>query len=120
VAALAYGDLPAGKPDLLTTEVLAAQRAIAPISRITVDVAVGPGDTGTARVRYDLGFATGAQTVDDSIPLVRTGRTWRLAATAVPVTIDIVNAWHGSYSLLFARRTRARDAAAATLGTGSS
>jgi len=92
VAALAYGDLPAGKPDLLTTEVLAAQRAIAPISRITVDVAVGPGDTGTARVRYDLGFATGAQSVDDSIPLVRTGRTWRLAATAVPVTIDIVNA----------------------------
>lgn len=91
-AALAYGDLPAGEPDLLTTDVLTAQRAIAPISRLTVDVSVGPGDTATARVRYDLGFASGAQTVDDAVPLVRAGRTWRLAATAVPVTIEIANA----------------------------
>jgi len=90
-AALAYGDLPEGEPDLLTAEVLAAQRAIAPISGITVDVTVAPGDLATAQVSYELGFATGPQTVEDTLRLTLEGRTWRLAEVAVPVTMRVTN-----------------------------
>lgn len=90
--ALAYGDLPAGEHGMLTADVLAAQRDIARISGITVQVDAPPGDVATARVRYELGFESGQAVVADEIPLVRDGRTWRLAAVAVPVTIRVLNA----------------------------
>jgi hypothetical protein len=90
-AALAYGDLPEGESDLLTAEVLAAQLAIAPITAITVDVPAASGKTVSAQVSYQLGFPSGAQTVEDTIPLERAGRTWRLATVAVPVTMRVTN-----------------------------
>lgn len=89
--ALAYGALPEGEPDLLTAEVLAAQRAIAPISAITVEVVLEPGDVASAQVSYELDFSTGSQTVQDTIRLTREGRTWRLATVAVPVTMRVTN-----------------------------
>jgi hypothetical protein len=87
--ALAYGDLPEDDRDLLSDEVLAAQLAIAPISSIAVSPAVGSGETVTAEVRYELGFDSGPQTVEDTITLAKTGRTWRLAEVAVPVSMRV-------------------------------
>lgn len=90
--ALAYGDLPEGDDGMLTREVLAAQLAIAPISDITVAVDAPVGDEATARVRYELGFMDGAQTVEDTITLSREGGTWQLTTVAVPVTVRVLNA----------------------------
>ena len=90
-AALAYGDLPEGEQDLLTAEVLAAQREIAPISDISVDVTVGPGDVASARVTYELGFETGPEQVEDTIELIRADRSWRLVEVAAPITMRVTN-----------------------------
>ena len=90
--ALAYGDLPAGEHGMLTAEVLAAQRDIAPISGITAQVDVPAGDVAVARVSYELGFAGSPLTIEDEIGLTRDGRTWRLTAVAVPVTMRVLNA----------------------------
>lgn len=89
-AALAYGDLPDGDSDLLTAEVLAAQLAIAPITSVEVDISAGPAEA-SAQVTYQLGFATGAQTVEDTLLLTRSGRIWRLVTVAVPVTMRVTN-----------------------------
>jgi hypothetical protein len=90
-AALAYGDLPDEESDLLTAEVLAAQLAIAPITAVTVHVPAASGKSASAQVSYQLEFPTGAQTVEDTIPLTRAGRTWRLATVAVPVAMRVTN-----------------------------
>jgi hypothetical protein len=87
--ALAYGQIPEGDRDLLSADVLSAQLAIAPISTIVVSPPVESGDTATAAVHYELGFDEGPQTVEDTVALTRTGRTWRLDAVAVPVTMRV-------------------------------
>jgi len=92
--ALSYGRLPAGGRDLLTAEVLAAQREIAPMTGIAVAVDAPSGDRAAARVRYDLEFAEGVQTVEDTLPLERVDGSWGLAAAAVPTTIRVVYAAH--------------------------
>ena len=90
-AALAYGDIPEGDRDLLTEEVLAVQLAIAPIRNFSVDVPAVSGDVASAEINYELGFEAGPVTIDDTLQLVRDGRTWRIAEVAVPVTMRVTN-----------------------------
>lgn len=91
-AALAYGQIPDGRRDLLTSDVLGAQRAIAPISDVAVLDVRETGDRASADVSYRLGFASGVTPVTDTIELTRTGRTWGLAEVAVPVAIQLSGA----------------------------
>ncbi len=91
-AALAYGVMPEGDPNLLTSDVLRAQRATAPISEVAVLAVRETGDQASVDVRYQLGFEAGATPVTDTIELTRTGRTWRLAEVAVPLTIQLSGA----------------------------
>lgn len=91
-AALAYGVLPEGDASLLTSDVLLAQQATAPISDVAVLAVRETGDRASVDVRYQLGFEAGATPVTDTIELTRTGRTWRLAEVAVPLTIQLSGA----------------------------
>lgn len=88
-SALAYGPIPDGRPDLLTSDVLAAQQAVAPLSAVAVTAVREEAAQASVDVRYRLGFASGPMTVTDTIDLVRAGQTWQLAEVAVPVTIQL-------------------------------
>lgn len=91
-AALAYGPIPDGRQDLLTSDVLLAQRATAPISDVVVLEVREEGGGASADLRYRLGFSSGVTSVSDTIELTRSGRTWLLAEVAVPVTIQLSGA----------------------------
>lgn len=87
-AALGYGDVPAEpKHDLLTPEVLAAQRQVAAPTDLVVLRVDRHGDTADVQVRYGLPFASGRQDVTDTVPVVRRGSRWRLHQSAVPTEV---------------------------------
>jgi hypothetical protein len=85
-AALGYGDVPAGNHGLLTSEVLAAQQEVAPMTDIAV-TGWQTADDGTGRVAvaYTLRFPSGPAKVTDSVPVVLRDNEWRLAASAIDV-----------------------------------
>ncbi len=87
--ALGYGDVvPPGRHDLLTSDVLAAQNAIAPIDDLTVlDVRNNSGTSAVVDVTYRLDFGSGTVTVPDSIAMVHDHGHWQLALAAVPLTV---------------------------------
>jgi hypothetical protein len=91
-AALSYGDIPDGERDLLTDSVLRAQLDIATISAFAVTDTSTSGATATVNVSYRLGFADSAETVEDTVALVKRDRTWHLAAVAVPVWLRVAEA----------------------------
>lgn len=86
-AALGYGALPPDRHDLLTDQALAAQSAVAPIGSVDVIATDRRGDTATVGVRYTLALPSGPEHVVDGIPVVRSGTGWRLARSAVAVTL---------------------------------
>lgn len=93
-AALGFGDLPAGRHQLLTSEVLRAQRAIAPISHLSV-LAVDRTDGGAAvTVAYSLPFPDRTVPVSDKVAVTRRDGRWRLAAVAVPTELRLPAAQH--------------------------
>ncbi len=87
--ALGYGDLPAGRHDLLTADVLAAQNAVAPITDVTVLHVQHTGtDSATVDVGYTLDFPSGPTVVLDSVPMVRLRHDWQLVRSAVREQVD--------------------------------
>lgn len=86
--ALGYGDVPPAQRDLLTSAMLAAQNAVAPIENLTVAGVRRNGDSATVDISYTLAFASGKTTVLDAVPVFRQGHYWRLARSAVPLTVD--------------------------------
>lgn len=85
--ALGYGDVPSGHHELLTSDVLAAQNAIAPLGSVVVSAVHQHGNGAVVDVTYSLAFASGRTTVHDAIPVTRHGHDWRLVRSAVPVAI---------------------------------
>jgi hypothetical protein len=87
--ALGYGDLPDGRRDLLTADVLAAQNAVAPISDVTVLRVLPHGtDSALVGVGYTLDFPSGPTLVVDVVRVVHRGHGWRLGFSAVSQRID--------------------------------
>jgi hypothetical protein len=101
--ALGYGDVPAGRHDLLTADVLAAQNAVAPISDVTVLRVLHPNPTiAVVGIGYTLDFASGPAVVSDFVAVSRRGHDWRLVESAVPEKLDPGN---GSTLATFAGST---------------
>jgi hypothetical protein len=91
-AALGFGDLPAGASLLLTSAVLHDQQRIAPITDVRIGTVRRSGNRATVAVDYALQFAAGSRQVADSVQVVHAGRRWRLARTAVPTQIQLLQA----------------------------
>lgn len=87
-AALGYGDVPAGSHALLTSGVLAAQNAAGPIEAVGVRGVRASGGTALVDVTYTVDLAGGPDTVDDTVTVVRHGSGWRLAWSAIPVSLN--------------------------------
>ena len=88
-AALGYGEVPAGVHSYLTSAVLRDQLSVAGISSVHARPGAGDGVQRLVDVSYDLDFAAGRQQVSDSIPVVRVGGKWRLAASAVSTDVSL-------------------------------
>ncbi|HEV7193712.1 MAG TPA: hypothetical protein VGN35_10975 [Jatrophihabitantaceae bacterium] len=92
-AALAFGDIPTGPRMLLSRTVLREQLRVAPIQDVgIVSVARTSPDTARVTVRYTLRFHDFTPSISDSTVVVRRNGTWRLAASAVLVRIDLAQA----------------------------
>lgn len=85
--ALGFGTVPAGHHELLTSDVLAAQNATAPMSNVVVLAVHRNGDSAVVDIVYTLGLATGQTAVLDAVPVSRHGNDWRLDRSAIPVAI---------------------------------
>ncbi len=88
-AALGFGDLPAGRHQLLTSEVLRAQRASAPISHLSVLAVERIGARATVMVEYSLPFPDRSETISDNVAVTRRDGRWRLVAAAVPTELRL-------------------------------
>jgi hypothetical protein len=88
-AALSYGEMPTGPQGLLTSAVLRKQNAIAPMTNIAIVAATPSGNVADVSVRYTLTFAGAPTSETDTIRVVRDHHTWRLAAVAVPLRIQV-------------------------------
>jgi hypothetical protein len=91
-AALAFGDVPDGPHGLLTSAVLREQQQLAPLGHVEVVSVEQHGDAARVAVRYRLGFDSGARQVDDVVAVHRSGASWRLDRTAVPVRLELTQA----------------------------
>lgn len=90
--ALGYGDIPAGSRAFLTSTVLREQLHVASISNLSIVAVHRKGDTATVDVRYDLAFRTTRLSATDSVPVVKHGKSWRLARVAALTKLDLVQA----------------------------
>jgi hypothetical protein len=95
-AALGYGELPAGQRTLLTSSVLRQQQRVAAIRDVEVLAVDRDGDSARVSVRYVLGFRSGAMHVLDTVPVRKSGDSWRLTAVAVPVRLHLAAAQRAS------------------------
>jgi hypothetical protein len=91
-AALAFGGLPAGPRDMLTSQVLAEQQQIAPLRNVRIGNATQHGGHAVVHYSYRLLFAAGAQTVRGQVRLRDTDAGWRLRRVATPVTVQLAQA----------------------------
>ncbi|TAM89597.1 MAG: hypothetical protein EPN43_06785 [Jatrophihabitans sp.] len=91
-AALALGSLPAGPRGLLTSQVLAAQQRIAPMSAVRVVSVEEHGSRASVRVSYQLAFPGAPHRVQDTLALDRHDGRWRLRQVAVATTLRVVQA----------------------------
>ena len=85
--ALGFGTVPDGHHELLTSDVLAAQNATAPMENVVVLAVHRNGNRAVVDVAYTLGLTSGRTTVRDAVPVSRHGNDWRLDRSAIPVTI---------------------------------
>jgi hypothetical protein len=88
-AALAFGALPPGPRDMLTSQVLAEQQQLAPMRDVRIRAVATHGTRATVRYSYRLDFAGGPQTVRGQVQLHDTGGGWRLRRVATPVTVQL-------------------------------
>jgi hypothetical protein len=88
-AALAYGTVPDGPHDLLTSAVLARQQQLAPLHDVHIVEVAESGDDATVHFSYRLQFASDDQEFTGSLQVHDTGSGWRLAQTAVATTVQI-------------------------------
>ena len=93
-AALGYGVLPDGPRELLTGPVLRAQQQVGRISPVSVIAVNQDHETATVSVHYAITFASDTTVVGDHVTVIKHGRTWRLAQTAVPVDLTLKTAQH--------------------------
>jgi hypothetical protein len=93
-AALGYGALPDGPRELLTGPVLRAQQQVGRIGPVSVIAVNQDHETASVRVHYAITFASDSTVVDDQVPVIKHGGSWRLAATAVPVDLTLKTAQH--------------------------
>ncbi len=97
--ALSYGPLPAGDHAYLTAEVLKAQLAVGAITDIhvlsvtTADRDAGGSATASVNLSYTIrGPASAPHIATDTVPMIRSGRHWWLAATAVSTKVGLAQA----------------------------
>jgi hypothetical protein len=90
--ALSYGPVPDGTHDYLTATVLSDQLAIGAIGDLRVRSVSEHAQTAQVSIDYQLRSGAASRRVSDVVPLVRHGRTWRLAESAVPTSVDLVQA----------------------------
>ena len=81
--ALAYGNLPAGQHDFLTSEVLAEQQRIAPMRDVRITGVAEHGSSAAVGFAYRLDLEHAPQTVTGTISLARSGSAWHLVQTAL-------------------------------------
>jgi hypothetical protein len=93
-AALGYGVLPDGPRELLTGPVLRAQQQVGRISPVSVIAVNQDHETATVSVHYAITFASDTTVVGDHVTVIKHGRTWRLAQTAVSVDLTLKTAQH--------------------------
>lgn len=91
-AALALGTIPAGPRGLLTSEVLAAQQKLAPISNVSIVSSSRHGSQASVAVSYRLGFAGAPQQENDQVTLTRRDGRWRLDRVAVATQLRLLQA----------------------------
>ncbi|MCW2539767.1 MAG: serine/threonine-protein kinase [Frankiales bacterium] len=101
-AALALADQLPANAAYLTSQVLRQQLGVAKLTDVAVSDVQTSGPTPRVAVSYRLSFAAGAETVRDSVAVVRHGTTWRLASVAA--SADIVVSGLGAERLVFAGR----------------
>jgi len=82
-AALGYAATPPRGP-YLTATVLRQQLAVAALTGLQVE-GIRPGNL--VEIKYQLQFASGVEQVNDLVPMVRYGSSWRLARAAVEVRV---------------------------------
>jgi hypothetical protein len=92
--ALSYGSVPTGDRAFLTSDVLADQLAIGRIDNVEVLSLNSLGhDAATVNISYRLRAADDeSRAVTDAIPMIRTGRHWRLAKAAVSTRVALAQA----------------------------
>ncbi len=83
-SAIAYGATPPIERSLLTDEMLAANRAVAPITDIKATEGTG-GDHQTVQASYKLGGTR----VSTTFEVTRANGTWVLDAIAAPLPLDL-------------------------------
>jgi hypothetical protein len=85
---LGDGTAPAVQHQLLTPAVLAKQNSLAPIQDLVVRKVERSGDTANVDITYLIDLPSGRQFVSDTVPVVRHGHGWRLAASVVVEVVD--------------------------------
>lgn len=88
-AALAFGGLPAGPRDMLTSQVLAEQEQLAPMRNVQIGKVSQHGARASVGYSYRLDFPAGARTVSGQVQLHDTGAGWRLRRVATAVTVQL-------------------------------
>jgi hypothetical protein len=79
--ALGYGDVPAGDRAYLTADVLRDQLAIAPITSLRT----APAARGQVMISY---FIAGKR-ITDAVPMIKRDGRWRLASSAIRVSVSL-------------------------------
>src|ERR1700722_5911632 len=85
--ALSYGSVPAGDHGDPPAAVLRDQLTVGAIANVQVMSIDEQSRSAQVGVYYQLRSAAGTRNVSDTVPLVRAGRQWRLAESAVPTTV---------------------------------
>lgn len=88
-AALAYGAVPDGPHDLLTSPVLAEQQRLAPLHDVRIKEVVQDGSRATVHFSYLLGTARARRHVSGAVGVVEQSSGWRLAESAVATTVTL-------------------------------
>jgi hypothetical protein len=90
--ALALGGLPDGDRAFLTAEVLDRQLAAGRIQDVRVGSTTRSKSSAQVGVQYQLVGTTTTTTVHDTVHVIKDGLRWRLADTAVPISVSATKA----------------------------
>jgi hypothetical protein len=88
-AALAFGDVPPGNHEFLTSKMLRAQREVAPLRHVDIIAIERSGGTAKVTVQYDLDFESGKQQIADNVRVVRHDGSWRLVRSAATTRLTL-------------------------------